>query len=41
MLRKIFGSRSEGEREDWGKLNSRKLYNLYSTANVIPEIESS
>lgn len=35
VLRKIFGPKSQGITGDWRQLHNEKLYNLYSTPNII------
>jgi hypothetical protein len=40
VLGKILGSKRDEVREEWRRLHNEKLYNLYSSPNIIWEIKS-
>jgi hypothetical protein len=40
VVRKIFGSKSDEVTADWRRLHKEKLYDLYSSPNIIRVIKS-
>jgi hypothetical protein len=40
VLRKIFGTKVEEVTEQWSKLHSRELHNLYSSQYIVRQIKS-
>jgi hypothetical protein len=40
VLRRIFGTKRDGVREEWRKLHKEKLNNLYSSPNILRVIKS-
>jgi hypothetical protein len=40
VLRRIFGSKRDDVRGDWRDLQSEELHNLYSSPNIIMQMQS-
>jgi hypothetical protein len=40
VLRRIFGPKREEETGEWRRLQNKKLYDLYSSANIIRVMKS-
>ena len=40
MLRRIFGTKRDGVKSEWRKLNNEVLNELYSSSNIIQVIKS-
>jgi hypothetical protein len=40
VLRRIFGPKRDGVKEEWRKLHSEELHNLYSSPDIIRQVKS-
>jgi hypothetical protein len=39
VLRRIFGPKRDEVTEEWSKLHSEEVHNLYSSSNIIKQIK--